>query len=87
MKNLHTSEVPFLADGVGGYLLAIRAGVPRDVALSLAADFLDTALGLMLGAEEIDSTAAATAALWLIETARAALAAAGVQGAGGEAHG
>ncbi|KXA71070.1 DUF3077 domain-containing protein [Bordetella hinzii] len=80
MKDVYTSEVPFLACGTAGHLFAVRAGVPNDEALAYAADFLGAARDLMLVAGEVDSDTAATAALWLVEMAVAALAAAGVQG-------
>ncbi|WP_323017761.1 hypothetical protein [Castellaniella sp.] len=73
MNVSNTREVSFLGCGLSDHLLAVRAGVPRDIALHCAADFLVTTRDLLLVAEEIDSSAVRAAAILLVEAAGAVL--------------
>lgn len=73
MKNTKTHEVPFLHCVRSGHLMAVRAGVARDEAIDHAVGFLDTAHGLMLVAAEVGSDDAATAAIMMVEMAKATL--------------
>ncbi|MFA5632682.1 MAG: DUF3077 domain-containing protein [Porticoccaceae bacterium] len=76
MKDAVTSETPFLMCSPGVYLFSVRAGVPAPEALSQAAELLEVGHGLMLLADEMDSSIARAAATWIVETAHTALLAA-----------